>query len=943
MKKYFWLILSTILLFSTSVFATYEDFSKQLNTMGVEVENIESQNKISRYELSRLLNVVECKDCVNPRQDMVSKYVQSFWSAFGSWKDFKDIGYLWGIYNSTSYYYCVAYVGDNSYMRGYPLATSPVCWGKFCGEKNTTVAEFIQVIINILSKNIQKDISINRKEVYTRRKKLSPNSYEYKNISWEEQQVIQKNNTNCETTCSLQNAEEMNIYLTYCMFNLSKCGMQEIGKIRQWYRPVAELNLLYSQNIINIDQNQRKNIDSTIDGKTVLETLFKLNSKIDCSFNNDYDCDGWENAKDSCPNAYNPKQKDTDNDGIGDVCDDDIDGDTVKNPIGIVDDEEKINIALWTSTMDNCLYIINTDQADTNDNGIGDTCENREDQIGIYISLDTLQGQAPLTTTFTATTSGEIQKIVWDFGDGVEHTGNPMSHTFTNPGTYNVQAVAHWISNKAKAQISIIVWGKTTNQRWLQSRASLIGGETNIESTLSLSSIGSYDTIQRNFTKERTTQTTPPQEKITKLFSLPWEHPVIIKWYENNNLKAVNAFTIGIGTGKGSLLRSNTLAPEIGETLLLDTNTYNSNQDDIANVYRDFGDGTKQNTTTMTIQHKYTKAGTKVITQTITYNDASKHTNIITLHVYDKNALQSYALIMSPSKLVANVGEKIVISTRIVGNLFKTPITQILQRGDTTSQQKSGTEKMPSIFSYQYKKNWSLLPQANLYIDQCTSLKTQATIAIKWSDMCVDAMRQGTLNTYTCDMDNDGIPDICDTDIDGDGIQNLLGIINYENTDCTYNININPSVLKKHYQYICSLDNAPFDNNSDQLDLNLDGIGDAQTQSTYTTLQTAIDSDGDGIPDTTDICPTIQETRNGIEDTDGCPEIGQEIDCNPILPTVAITNDNFIIKPVECNQCPCQFWDFANDLSNNDQVRAVLRDEQKTIQYRFSLPRIVTY
>jgi hypothetical protein len=46
-----------------------------------------------------------------------------------------------------------------------------------------------------------------------------------------------------------------------------------------------------------------------------LETLFKLHGKIDCAFNNDYDCDGTTNTDDSCPNAYNPKQKDTDNDG----------------------------------------------------------------------------------------------------------------------------------------------------------------------------------------------------------------------------------------------------------------------------------------------------------------------------------------------------------------------------------------------------------------------------------------------------------------------------------------------------------------------------------------------------------------------------------------------------------------------------------------------------
>jgi len=64
-----------------------------------------------------------------------------------------------------------------------------------------------------------------------------------------------------------------------------------------------------------------------------------LNGKVNCAFNNDYDCDGLDNAHDNCPTTYNPTQKDFDKDGIGDICDDDIDNDTIKNPIGIIDEE----------------------------------------------------------------------------------------------------------------------------------------------------------------------------------------------------------------------------------------------------------------------------------------------------------------------------------------------------------------------------------------------------------------------------------------------------------------------------------------------------------------------------------------------------------------------------------------------------------------------------
>jgi len=68
------------------------------------------------------------------------------------------------------------------------------------------------------------------------------------------------------------------------------------------------------------------------------------------------------NAQDNCPNSYNSHQTDTDHDGIGDVCDDDIDEDTIKNPIGIVDDNGNINIKSLigrTGTLDNCIFVVN--------------------------------------------------------------------------------------------------------------------------------------------------------------------------------------------------------------------------------------------------------------------------------------------------------------------------------------------------------------------------------------------------------------------------------------------------------------------------------------------------------------------------------------------------------------------------------------------------------
>ena len=911
--------------------------------MWVDVQKVESQDSVSRYELARLLNVVECKDCINPNQDMISKYVKEFWSSFvtGSDKNFSDITFLGGLYNESSYYYCVAYAADNTYMRWYPKATSTICGGQFCGEKATTTAEFVQVVINILAKYIYKDLQLNRKQVNTWLSKLKSDSYEAKNFGTVEREIITKNSISCENNCALQNPNEVNVYLKYCMFNLSECSMQEIGKIKKWFWPVAELNLLYNQSIIDIDQNQRKNTDKNIDGKTVLETLFKLNGKVRCDFNNDYDCDGKDNNEDSCPNRYNPNQRDIDNDGIWDVCDDDIDNDTIKNPIGIVDEEGKIDISKRTENVDNCLFVVNTDQQDNNQNSIGDACETIGNQLGIYISIDKLQWSAPLTATFSAITEWLNNEVQRDFGDGTQGQWASTIHTFVSPGMYNVQATARGNTSNATAQVIVIVWGQAGDDKALQARASSVGDKVSTESQLSTMLLGDFDEIQRTFPAENSSSKKLPNQSFKKIFSLAGQNPVIAKWYKNWALAGISYFTIGIGEGKWALLRSNVTNPEVLQKILFDTNTYNINQNDVVQVNRDFWDENKQNNTTLTMEYTYKTSGKKVITQIITLTDGTKLTNMITINIIDKSLLNSYALLMTPSKLIANVGEKITFSTYIMGTLLKTPLIQIAEFADGTTQKKAGTEKMPSIFTHSYQKNWSLTPQDSMYIDQCTYLKNQATIAIKGTETCLDAKIQWNLGAYKCDLDGDNIPDLCDSDIDNDGIPNLLGLINFENKDCSYmpEINLNQEILTKHYQSICSLDNAPFSNNPDQLDLNMDGIGDTQNNvSAPNNDWETLDSDGDGIVDTQDLCPTIQETWNGTNDEDGCPEVGQDFACNQWE-----ISDILTIQATQCNQCPCQFWDFASDLTNNDQVRAVLRDKKKTIQYKFSLPWIVDF
>jgi hypothetical protein len=87
-----------------------------------------------------------------------------------------------------------------------------------------------------------------------------------------------------------------------------------------------------------------------------------------------------------------------------------------------------------------------------------------------------------------------------------------------------------------------------------------------------------------------------------------------------------------------------------------------------------------------------------------------------------------------------------------------------------------------------------------------------------------------------CDMDQDGIPDVCDDDIDWDGIPNLLGLLVRENKDCKITSDIvNQAVLEEQRQVILKnynkwenpqFDNCPFVANPDQADEDTDGKWD---------------------------------------------------------------------------------------------------------------------
>jgi hypothetical protein len=257
--------------------------------------------------------------------------------------------------------------------------------------------------------------------------------------------------------------------------------------------------------------------------------------------------------------------------------------------------------------------------------------------------------------------------------------------------------------------------------------------------------------------------------------------------------------------------------------------------------------------------------------------------------------------------------------------------------GDGEIQDFSDAIDTALLQNHRYKKPGTYTIMTQLFFGLEELITQQLVVYVTGESFCLSW-------TTACDADNDSIPDQCDADIDGDGVTNIIGIINKDLPNCGFSLeNIDTTILRDQIDAIKKwvvYDNCSFVRNQSQEDEDLDAIGnvcdtkDLQEGSwSWETMQPLLpeDRDGDGILDDRDACEDIPENMNGIEDKDGCPELPKS--CKP--------GSKCSGKAPACTTCPCPWADFASELWKGDRVRAVLMDEAGQVIYRYSPAEVI--
>jgi len=235
--------------------------------------------------------------------------------------------------------------------------------------------------------------------------------------------------------------------------------------------------------------NLRAEIRGTNPEDVYVENNVAITGSFDPVF--DDDGDGILNEEDNCPTTANANQQDADQDGKGDVCDNDRDGDTVNNDEDVYPDdperfeevreetpvEEEVVSPPATGSQTFLQQVVGNMQETFEQvvSGVSSgTSENSWESAASLTSSPqaffTFQEHSWKTYQFDALTlEEEGMVVVWDFGDGVTSQKRSVEHIFERPGSYEVSlrvSSAQGVLSEDKVSLEIPFW--VLENPWVQ-------------------------------------------------------------------------------------------------------------------------------------------------------------------------------------------------------------------------------------------------------------------------------------------------------------------------------------------------------------------------------------------------------------------------------------------------------------------------------------------